>query len=181
LIAKNPLNRRWHTLEFHTDSYSLHDLAEWVRFPKQCTALPEPIGLWRNVSIFESLRAWAYSWVLTYKVAGTPVELWFRALLQQAEAMNSRFPEPLPMSEIKATTKSVAKWVWRHFSEDTFREIQRVRGTKSGEVRRIGSLEATKPWEELGISRRTYFSRRKLGLMEVPVALEPYQITPGVE
>jgi hypothetical protein len=179
LITKNPLNRRWRTLEFHTESYSLHELAEWVKFPMRSTVLPEPNGLWRNVTIFESLRAWAYSWVLKYKAAGTPVELWFKAVFQQAEAMNSRFPDPLPASEIKATAKSVAKWVWRHFTEDAFREIQRARGRKSGEVRRVGSLEVSKPWEGLGISRRTYFNRKKAGLIEVSVALEPYQIPPG--
>lgn len=179
LIAKNPLHRHWRTLEFHQEGYGLNDLAEYVELPKRAPVLSvgTRLGLWRNLTLFDELRAWAYSWVLKYKEAGATLELWVRSLTSQAETINRGFPVPLPDAEVRALVRSVAKWVWRNFSEQQFREIQRARGRRSGLKRRLGSLEEQKPWEGLGISRRTYFSRKKAETLPEQVALEPYQIS----
>ena len=66
--------------------------------------------------------------------------------------------------------------IWSQFSDAVFRKIQRARGLRSGEKRRRGSLAEQMPWRVLGISRRTYFYRKKAGLLPEQVALEPYQI-----
>ena len=43
------------------------------------------------------------------------------------------------------------------------KKIQSKRGVLSGKSRRIGSLEDTRPWDDLGISRRKYFYMKKNG------------------
>lgn len=178
MLTKNPLHERWQTVEFHHDGYLLNDLAEYVELPKKYQTNPEcpNFGLMRNMTLFDELRTWAYSWVLKFKDAGATLDYWVQALMMRAEAINQGFPVPLQHAEVRAVVRSVAKWVWRHFTEAEFREIQRARGRRSGVVRRQGSLEEQMPWVALGISRRTYFNRKKAGTLPESVALEPYQI-----
>ena len=47
---------------------------------------------------------------------------------------NGAFLEPLPHSEVKATAKSIARWVWRNHTEAhaKFIERQTVKGRKGG-------------------------------------------------
>ena len=44
-------------------------------------------------------------------------------------------------------------------------EQQREKALKSAQVRFEGSNEQLKPWETLGISRRTYYYKQKQGLL----------------
>ncbi len=180
-ITKNPLHERWRTLRFHDAGYELSELAEYVDLPKreQPRVEQQRVGLFRNVTLFDELRTWAYDWVLKFKQADATPEYWTRALTMQAEVINRKFTAPLSAAEVKAVVRSVAKWVWRTFTDDDFRKIQRARGRRSGEKRRQGSLEELRPWEAMGISRRTYFNRKKAGTLVEEVALEPYQIPRG--
>lgn len=57
---------------------------------------------------------------------------WERAVRAQIEAINNGFEQPLPYSEVRATSKSIAKWVWTRFSYGEFSEIQAKRGAKGG-------------------------------------------------
>ena len=94
------------------------------------------------------------------------------------KALNAQFITPLPLSEVKAIAKSIANWTFKHFTPSKFRESQAKKGAKGGKA---GSLEdkvkagliggtASKgggrpslnaPWLDLGISRSTYFRRKK--------------------
>ncbi len=178
LLTKNPFHERWRTLEFHHNGYLLNELAEYVELPHKDQTLPDcpNLGLLRNLTLFDELRTWAYSWVLKFKDSGATLDYWAQALMMRADAINRGFPVPLHEAEVRAVVRSVAKWVWRQFSDAAFREIQRARGRRSGEKRRRGSLAEQMPWVVLGISRRTYFNRKKAGLLPEQVALEPYQI-----
>lgn len=178
LLTKNPFHERWRTVVFHHHGYLLNDLAEYVALPRKDQTLPTcpNFGLLRNLTLFDELRTWAYSWILKFKASDATVVYWGQALMMRAGEINRRFPVPLHEAEVRATVRSIAKWVWRHFSLATFRDIQRARGRRSGEMRRLGSLEEERPWESLQISRRTYFNRKKKGALPELVALEPYQI-----
>ena len=76
------------------------------------------------------------------------------------------FSEPLPYSEIKATSKSIAKYCWKrdayHYNEFIYR--QALKGSKGGKASKrkpvATSEQSLKPWEELGISRATYYRRK---------------------
>lgn len=167
LLAKNPLSSKWDCYSPRAELYTLDELAEYVTHDDRLASRHrtlDTVGLGRNVILFNDLRTWAYSLVLQYKAAGARPEEFRRALEGQAEARNAQFPEPLPASEVRAATKSVAKWVWRHFTPAAFAEIQRRRGRKggiaSGAVRRKDSDAARQPWLAEGISRRTWYRRK---------------------
>ena len=77
---------------------------------------------------------------------------------------------PLPVSEVKAIAKSIANWTYREFTPDKFRHSQAKKGAKGGKVSRGGgrptnttSEAQTKPWVSLGISRATYYNKKKNG------------------
>ena len=165
LICKNPLHERWRTWFLHDHAYTLDELTEWVSLAKPARATDENVGLGRNVTLFDSLRSWAYRMVLIYKSANATPDIWYRALLHEAEGMNSRFPAPLAYPEVRCLVKSVAKWTWRVFTEHAFSKIQRARAQKRWSEAGGISVERAKPWEQLGISRRTYYYRKKAGLL----------------
>lgn len=71
---------------------------------------------------------------------------------------------------MKASAKSIAKWVWQRFSYGEFSAVQAKRGAKGGMKSKRGAKEdsarSTKPWEALGISRAWYYKQKKNGLIE---------------
>lgn len=164
LITKNPLHPQWRTTFWTERTYSLDYLAEFVDLPKKLPKKLEVVGLGRNVTMFEKGRYWAYKAVRDYLHHNSSYE-WERAVYAQISAINSGFDKPLPLSEVKATAKSIAKWVWQRFSYGDFSEIQAKRGAKGGAKSRRGakadSARSTKPWEVLGISRATYYRHKK--------------------
>jgi hypothetical protein len=190
-ITKNPLHKHWITWTpvIGGGVYELNELAEYVdlsvkadkrtREEKQSAEY----GLSRNVTMFDDLRFWAYSSVREFWSAGG-YDRWLTAVEAKAQGINeNQFPNnPLPLSEVVATGKSVAKWVWRNITPTSFRdyvnathtpEIQskrgKIGGKKSGQVRGLKALEAAgkarklkaegltqkEISEKLGISLRT--------------------------
>lgn len=160
LIAKNPFHPTWRA-HWVNKLYDLGELAEYVTLPKRLPAR-EHSGLFRNCSLFDELRAWAYQWVRVYKKNGATQSQWRDAVSGQAERLN-QFDVPLADSEVHAVAKSVAKWVWQRFSDDAFSALQSARGKLGGRPRSTCSEGV--PWEALGISRATYYRRRQSGLL----------------
>ena len=111
-LTKNPLHpTRWHVLT-HPTVFDLADFTQYVDLPKKTPkALPDaPYARGRNDSLFHSLRHWGYS-----AVHGLlNEEAWHIEVMEQALDINAAFAEPLPYTEVKATAKSVAKWIWKH-------------------------------------------------------------------
>lgn len=134
LITKNPLHPQWRTIFWTERAYSLDYLADFVDLPKTLPKKLEVIGLGRNVTMFEKGRKWAYKAIRDYMHHNSSLE-WENAVRAQIEAINSGFEQPLPYSEVKATSKSIAKWVWQRFSYGNFSEIQAVRGAKGGKAK----------------------------------------------
>ena len=131
LICKNPLHSFWETYTLG-NVYDLAELAEYVdlnRFSDRRRNLPD-VGLGRNVTLFERLRTWAYRAIRQ----GWPhYEQWLRACESRAQGYND-FEAPLPLSEVKATAKSVAKWTHKNMSPAGFSAVQASRGRRGGKA-----------------------------------------------
>lgn len=142
LITKNPLNPSWRVISHDAAVYELHQLAEYVDL-KAKPAKREVTGLGRNCDLFETLRRRAYREVNAFREGGC-FDTWNRHILDTARRLNS-YTQPLPDSEVKATAKSISKWVWRHFGHgaavERFIDRQKARQRRSAMARK-GSVSA---------------------------------------
>lgn len=129
-LTKTPGHPRWRTIWGRRAPYTLDELRQPL--PEDLTIprpieLREAVGEGRNVTLFDSLRCWAYRTRQHYD----NLEDWQAACLTAAEGLNV-FPAPLPMSEVRSIAKSVARWTWRHITEEGFSAIQAARGRAGG-------------------------------------------------
>eukprot|EP01037_Dinobryon_pediforme_P019192 gene19192-19565_t len=111
-LTKNPLHPRWRTVTNPT-SYDLSDFKEYFDIPKRTPVRPLPKDIFingRNDELFHTLRLWAYRAVNTLH-ASIDLE---SAVYEEAIEINNCFDNPLPLSEVKATAKSVARWTYKH-------------------------------------------------------------------
>lgn len=131
LITKTPMHNRWRTAIWRPTPYDLDELREWL--PDDLPLPPrinksQACGVGRNVALFDALRQWAYRKRRDYK----QFNKWQTACLLHAQQLNT-FDTPLPISEIKATAKSVAKWTWQNLdiaaSDARFSALQAHRGS----------------------------------------------------
>ena len=166
LVTKTPEHPHWITIPLHPHAYTLDELLE--NLPAGST---EPVGrvclvagLGRNCTIFEDLRAYAYRATVEAKKGGKRQDEFAARLLDVASGMNQQFNHPLRPSEVRGIARSVGKWTWARFSPEKFSAIQRYLGAKRRWEGHI-SAEATRPWEAIGISRRTYHYRKKAGVL----------------
>lgn len=160
-LSKNPLSPRWETAWQAMIPYRLERLNDCLtRADKRKTAERESSAIGRNVTLFDAMRDIAYRECLGFKKAGKSAEAFATFLLNAVEAVNLAFPVKLSHAEMKGIARSVSKWVWSVFNEQTFSAIQRARGKKSWSKTR--TFSATKPWEAEGVCRRTWERRRKL-------------------
>jgi Replicase family/Primase C terminal 1 (PriCT-1) len=167
LIAKNPLHPAWDVEWRRDEPYSLEELADWLRFEdmRPDLSVKTTFGAGRNVTVFDELRQIAYREVLPFKRSGS-MATWLDRCLRVATGLNQQFPTPLDYSEVRAVVRSVAKWTWRNFTEQTFSKRQAHR-SKLGHAKRSGnaSERQAKPWLTLGISERTYRRRKQASRM----------------
>ena len=150
LITKNPLHPQHRTTYWTKQAYSLDYLADFVDLPKKLPKKLEVVGLGRNVTMFEKGRRWAYTAIRDYMHHHSS-SVWEQAVRAQIEAINAGFEVPLPHSEVKATAKSIAKWVWQRFSYGDFSEIQAKRGAKGGKK---GGIVRSAQYAELRIQAK---------------------------
>ena len=207
LIAKNPLSHEWDTWvweEIH--EYTLDELADSLDLIGHPKRNREAFGLGRNCQMFDDVRHWAYKNIKHYW-SPNYYNTWLNAIEHQCDQVNNGFYEPLPMSEIRAISKSIARWTYKHLTPSGLSEWHSKRGAKGGRNgskesktfagkagcvikkaeagakggaiggkvskgggRAKGSVKADsiaqqKPWESLGISRKTYYKRKKLGTL----------------
>jgi hypothetical protein len=155
LITKNPCHRTWENHIFDVQPYELGYLADFVELTELKTDLKEVSGLGRNCAMFDTVRKWAYKAIREHR--GNTFDIWLGKVLEQCQNANGAFIEPLPYSEVKATAKSIACYCWKkdgyHYQE--FIDRQSRKGKLGGRP------SLGEPWKELGISRATYFRRKK--------------------
>ncbi len=91
----------------------------------------------------------------------------YAAVYDQVEALNAQFKVPLPVSEVKAIAKSIANWTYREFTPEKKSQWHAKKGAKGGKASKRKPVESSertlKPWEDLGVSRRTYYNWKKSG------------------
>jgi hypothetical protein len=136
LVSKNPLNSdAWLVQEVNQIPWDLVDFLEYLTLPDKLPARARVEGFGRNITLFDSMRRWAYQNVLAYRLTGSRAKF-FDAVLGECEIFNAAFPTPLGFPEVKATAKSIAKWTWYKYtgrvSDEEFSKIQAVRGAKGG-------------------------------------------------
>ena len=116
--------------------------------------------------LFDAVRQWSYKairefWAPSYR------RTWDSAVYDQAKAINAQFKVPLPVSEVKSIAKSTANWTYRKFTPEKKSQWHAKKGAKGGKVSKGGGRPSlNEPWIELGISRATYFRRKKSGSIE---------------
>lgn len=153
LMTKNPGHEMWRVLRGPCMAYDLSELADWVDLPKFIPKRkPEEVGLGRNVTIFESLRQYAYRHIRHYKGDIRNFVLWQAHLNAKALERNGDLIHPLAGNEVWHIAKSVSKWTWNRFdleaSDARFSKLQSFRGSKGMESRwEKENLIRTKVWE----------------------------------
>ncbi|WP_338365265.1 replication initiation protein [uncultured Pseudoalteromonas sp.] len=137
LICKNPLHPHWQVSTWEQNLYDLDWLADYLDLSAYGgrQRLPD-YGLGRNCNLFDYLSKWAYKAI---RQGWPSYEQWFEACFTRAQGYNARsFKELLPLSEVKATAKSVARWTHKNFSVMGFRERQARVGALGGKLSKGG-------------------------------------------
>lgn len=123
-VAKTPGHPWWNTTELHSHVYELGELADAVELAvKPWTSGPklDQVSHSRHCILFEQLRFFAYSIVNRERELGSFASF-MRSLEAYAYNNNSfhkqGFSESLPLSSIRATVKSVARWTWERYTGD---------------------------------------------------------------
>jgi hypothetical protein len=162
-VAKTPGHPWWLTHELHGHVYELGELADYVDLPSRSPWGRKPdldaVAHSRHCSLFEALRFYAYSIVQHARDQGG-----FEGFARRLEAFAHRknrfrecgFAADLPLSSIKATVKSVARWTWDRYRGSgrchvgvmqldpglPLAERQRLAGLRSGTLRRQATEES---------------------------------------
>lgn len=154
LLTKNPCHIHWRTTIWTDEKYELNYLADFVDL-LPLSKKEQSEGLGRNCTMFDIVRKWAYKAIREHR--GSSFDTWLGEVLKEAVNVNSAFTKPLGYSEVKATSKSIAKYCWKNDGYCYHEFIQRqIYKGKLG-----GRPSLGEPWKELGISRATYFRRKK--------------------
>ncbi len=161
-LFKSPYRTTWG----REAAYTLDQLASVIPFGwEPPTVRQTAVG--RNVDIFEAGMRWAGR----QTNQGLPV-------LPALHTVNQDFAHPLPLSEVQATARSIERyrkrWAARGWHCPRWIPRQAARSAKqTGRARKRsaspnGSNEALRPWGAEGVSRATWYRRRKVRRETVP-------------
>jgi len=111
LITKNPFHDDWRVLWGRDAPWELDELRDYLPddLPQPAHRTADELGLGRNVGLFDRLRRWAYR---ARRVHNDTSGQWTARTHERAEMLNTEFADPLPLNEVRAIAKSVAKWTW---------------------------------------------------------------------
>lgn len=149
LICKNPLHPHWFVKVWEPHLYDLNWLEDYLdlsAYSDKRKRLPE-YGLGRNCTLFERTRLWAYKAI---RQGWPDYDQWLNSVEQRATGYNVAFENPLSPAEVRNTSKSIARWVFREFSPEGFSQWQAVQGRKGGKAK--GKAYADKRAQALDMS-----------------------------
>ena len=110
LLTKNPVDKDWEVTLLNPRPFELDELADYVDLEnKPKKSENEVSGLGRNCIMFDVVRKWAYKAIRACLDDG--YDSWYQKVLNMSINANGAFLDPLPYSEVKATAKSIAKWM----------------------------------------------------------------------
>lgn len=175
-ICKNPASDAWLTYAPNDapHDYDLGELADWLELDswhstakaiKKESANDSAFG--RNVSLFHGIRRDCYA--LASRYSGRSL---YSAIIALADEYNTQFNDPLPSNEVMNTARSIYRYcssarfkAAKTASDARFSALQAQRGSKGGAKSKRGKSEQSErtqqPWLALGISRKTYYKRKK--------------------
>lgn len=131
LLTKNPVDKDWEVTLLNPRPFELDELADYVDLEnKPKKSENEVSGLGRNCMMFDVVRKWAYKAIRAF-ISGS-YDVWYGEVLERAKIANGAFLQPLPYSEVRATAKSIAKWVWRNHGSAEFQAQFSAKQAKKG-------------------------------------------------
>ena len=155
VLSSNPIHDDYETSFPRTDPYTLVDLASAIPKGWRLPRLPTTAE-GRNSSLFAALCKLA-------------LRCSDEGLLTWAFTLNNKYDAPMSGAEVRSTWLSVCRYRarWRahgHKQEWIWKQAARGKrgGKASGVARRAGSNEETRPWDDEGCSRRTWYRRNAL-------------------
>lgn len=154
LLTKNPIDNDWEVSLLNPIPFELDELADYVDLEtKPKTTGKEASGLGRNCAMFDSVRFWAYKAIRAHLEDG--YNNWYDQVFNVAQSANGAFIAPLPYSEVKATAKSIAKWVWRNHHSAEFqawfskKQATRVRKANANGANSKGGKSRSKSYNNI--------------------------------
>ncbi|MDJ7515437.1 replication initiation protein, partial [Salmonella enterica] len=133
LICKNPNHRHWKIAVWQPELYTLDWLADFLDLnaanDKEIVA---DYGLGRNCTLFDKTRKWAYRAI---RQGWPEYGQWMLACVERATAYNMQFSAPLDEKEVISIAKSISKWTYSKFTQQSFDEY--VKKTHSAECQSI--------------------------------------------
>ena len=161
VLAHNPALTRgtpYETVWRWTEPYTLHQLANVIPFGWKPPKVRQT-GVGRNADLFKTGMPWAG------RKANAD-----RQVITVLMVVNQEFTYPLPLSEVQATARSIEKyrkrwdahgWDAHGWHNPRWAARQAARGRKGGRPRLYEPGQ--EPWTREGVSRRTWYRRRKSG------------------
>lgn len=165
LLTKNPLSGAWETAAWRDDPYELGELAdplsrEEMRYRRADLDASTELG--RNCEFFERASEQTYPIVVPHKrEGGTKLQL-LAVVQDMVLGMSDARPDPLPFNECRHIAKSIVEWTWPRFTVASLSKRQSFLG-KRGNAKRWDGHVKQEPWKALGISKPTYYRRKKAG------------------
>lgn len=165
-LAKNALNSAHEVYYTGAESYTLHNLADYLDLPTQTPTQADNDEFYgRNDAIFHTVRKLAYS--IAFSCNYTQI---YEQCLVWCEECNAQYSPQLPYNELKSISKSIAEYCTGERFKRGFGALQAVRGAKGGKISKRKPIptseRTTKPWQAMSISRATYYRWQKQGKIQ---------------
>lgn len=166
-LAKNVLNSAHDVFITGAGGYELHELSDYLDLKKiqlrdGSAGNDDEYG--RNTTTFDTVRHRAY------KIADKhDYNALYREVLAMCQEVNSSFSDSLNGLEVAGIAKSITRFckskLFTGVYHKRFIERQAEKGAKGGKVSKrkpVLTSDATiKPWVAIGISKATYYRRKK--------------------